>query len=127
MDLEKYASEALDLLINPKHYRDRGWKQNFIPTMSKEDAESEMEYLHTPESKRFYDNYEKVRDGFNSVLMTGGGYAMGRGLKGTNKAGLVGSALGLGSAIGVRALRKHYAPSSYGSRVNAVQSILNDE
>ena len=83
MNLNKYASEAVELLFKdasfsesvkgylggPKFYRDLSLKQRFIPTMTLNDANEELKYLRTSEAKKSFDRNQNISTGIMDGIM----------------------------------------------------------
>ena len=112
---EKYASEAVALYTAektagmmsdfvPSYYKDKKFKQQFVPTMSKADAQAELDYLNSPEGKDAIKRTYKSEQKLQSILggVTGGivgagiGAGSGIGAAGTLGAGVIGAGAGAG-------------------------------
>ena len=143
MDNQGLAKVAYELVEKQAKdfYSDKSMKQRFVPTMSKEDAATELEWLHTPEGQKYYDKQDKYNRYANMAVnhlmvtapvtiagMADGmrrGNAYGKGPQGTLLGGAlygIPTALAVqGSTMGLDALGRKVLGTPYDNRKQIVQ------
>ena len=115
MNFEKYASEAVALYkaagawddLVPQYYKDKSLKQQFVPTMSQDDINSELSYLNSDQGVEDYKRMHAAQlktapalYGLASGLGTYAGLSLGNGNFSTKGKLQIAAAGALAGAVG---------------------------